>query len=285
MGIWYYETHTEPLRHAQPIVNALRHHECLRDFEGFQGWPNDNTLCFFGANNILFKGTPARQIREAFLERLLTTDDVETREYLLGIVAKSTQEPMYARFHFEQEDWPMIEEAAKKANKEAPDVRPWRIIEKEGRTTLEDVYFSRWIKIREHSEVQPILNILRSDKPAAIADFTILKTPRISPPNDLLFYPNASNHLLTGRAAQAVRSEFLQALPKATPIWRYELLFLVFIATVTPSDSRIQFEPEDWSVIEEVVKKENEDRPGYYRFRIYENEGKKCLEIPIMPSW
>ena len=99
--------------------------------------------------------------------------------------------------------------------------------------------------------VQPVLKVLKLKKlPNALRDSNRLVW-------DHLIYPNASNDLFTGYAAQSVRQEFLKVLRTTEDAnCRYNLLWIVF-ATGAPEESRIQFEGEDWDVIKEAANRAN----------------------------
>ena len=102
---------------------------------------------------------------------------------------------------------------------------------------------------------------------------------------NLFVYPNASNDLFTGYAAQKVRQEFLNVLHTAEDVHVREfLLDAISGMTLVPEDSRIQFVAEDWIIIEEAVKRINKEK-GYNHIRgqwsVYQYDGRKMLGHPI----
>ena len=134
------------------------------------------------------------------------------------------------------------------------------------------------------NEARPILKALRANDPV-----TALANPE-KPQSNLLKYIGAGGHLLTGRAAQIVRYEFLHLLQNSEDInCRRMLLNIIMISTQDPTASRIQFEAEDWDIIAQAVDRMNiEERRGTNTFSvkwsIREHEGRKILRDPIPPS-
>ena len=137
-------------------------------------------------------------------------------------------------------------------------------------------------------EAMPILKALRSKDPR--------NAIYIDSFDSLLTYPNASNDLFRGHAAQIVRQEFLKVLQTTEdPLCRIAFLHIVF-GTKFLEDSRIQFEAEDWDLIREAADRANEEEAEFMKnanqnphsirkWWVGEHEGRAYLDIasPPMP--
>ena len=137
-------------------------------------------------------------------------------------------------------------------------------------------YYTRVLPLRP---ALPVLKVLKSK------NLPIPSSDSYQLVYNHFIYPNASNDLFTGYAAQTVRREFLKALrTREDPDYRYTLLWII-LETSFPKTSRIQFEMEDWAVIEEAVERVNKEQ-GYShskRWTVYEHEGRKYLMLPTSP--
>ena len=139
-------------------------------------------------------------------------------------------------------------------------------------------YFAYEYPLRE---ARPIIKALRSE------DLYELYTQKHTALY-LLFIPDGQNHRLTGMAAKKVRQEILNLIQTTEDSIRlHGLLTIIEMATMPPSSwSRIQFEEEDWPIIESAVEKINTEEslkqikkhnPFFGPWYINEYEGRKHI--------